>query len=121
MHVLRTVVDVVLALATLLRGQGFTELALGLVLGRLILSPVCRERSWAPFLPLDHRPSQLIAARGSFDGQELGGQFRMVSSSPNGRSLALGSCAALLACAGVGRIVLLRHQRSPPCRTRRPR
>jgi hypothetical protein len=83
MHLLRSVVDVVLAFTTLLRGESLPELALGLVHGLLIL---------AGFVASGHGPNSYRSSPaepadcwlGSFDGQELGGQVRTVSSSPKG-------------------------------------
>ena len=73
----------VLALPTLLRGESLPELALGLVLRHLTLNGFVAS-AHGPILIADHPLSQQIVALGSFDGQELGGQVRTVSSSPMG-------------------------------------
>ncbi len=83
MRMLLGVIDVVLALTTLLCSQSLPELALGLVLGHLIL---------AGFVASAHGPNSYRcspsepadSSLGSFDGQELGGQVRTVASSPTG-------------------------------------
>jgi len=81
MHVLWTVVEVVLALTGLLRGKGFTELALGLVLGCLFGAGFVTSAHEAILTASAYEPED--GACGSLDGHELGGQFRMVESSPN--------------------------------------
>jgi hypothetical protein len=61
LHVLRSVIDVVLALTTLLRGQSLPELALGLVLRHLILDRFVVS-AHGPIVIADHLLSQQIVA-----------------------------------------------------------
>jgi hypothetical protein len=61
MHLVRSVIDVVLALMTLLRGQSLSELALGLVLWHLILAGLVAS-AHGPILIAAHLLSQQIVA-----------------------------------------------------------
>ena len=81
MYVLWTVVEVVLALTGLLRGKGFTELALGLFLGCLFGSGFVTRAHEAILTACVYEPED--GAWGSLDGHELGGQLRIVASSLN--------------------------------------
>ena len=81
MHLLWTVVDMVLTFTSLLGGKGLTELALGLVLGCLFGAGFVTSAHEAILTACAYEPED--GACGSLDGHELGGQFRMVESSPN--------------------------------------
>ena len=97
MHMLWTVIDVVLALTTLLRGQSLPELALGLVLWHLILAGLnwartrvflCAPRGFKGVIPVAYLASAhgLILIVAHLLSQQIAARVRLMAMSLAARS-----------------------------------